>query len=435
MSYIPRIIRGCSLSFILAFVTLFAFDAAYAQSYKVLYSFHGITDGADPGGALLRDKHGNFYGTTERGGLSSLGTVFELTPDGTESILHTFLGNSHHNMDGASPLGGLIEDRAGNLYGTTNSGGSGTACDTESPCCGTVFKIDAEGNESILHYFCSHSNCADGSYPAAPLVMDTSRNLYGTTSSGGSGHGPGCVGGCGTIFKLAPDGTETVLYNFCSVAPCADGRFPQGALIMDSAGDLFGTTEFGGGNGCRPNGGCGTVFRLAPNGTETVLYAFTGGSDGAMPEAALLMVAGNLYGTTAYGGRNGCKPAQPVLDSCGTIFELSPTNGETVLYAFEGQGDGAHPHAGVIADASSNLFGTAVYSGNNTNGTCPKIQFGCGTIFELSPNGSEKVLHTFSKKGGRPYGSLIEDNAGDFYGTAMFGGDYNDGVVFRIINN
>ncbi|PYX58184.1 MAG: hypothetical protein DMG76_09955 [Acidobacteria bacterium] len=203
---------------------------------------------------------------------------------GNETVLHSFMGPP----DGAGPSAGLIMDKAGNLYGTAGGGSYGY---------GTVFKLDTSGNETMLYSF---TNVPDGAYPSAGLIMDKAGNLYGTTTGGGAGN---CVllgvSGCGAVFKLDTTGNETVLYRFTNVP---DGTLPYAGLIMDKAGNLYGTTEFGGDGSCDFGVGCGTVFRLDTTGNEIVLYSFMGPPDGAIPLAGLIMdKAGNLYGTT-YGG-------------------------------------------------------------------------------------------------------------------------------------
>jgi len=231
------------------------------------------------------DANGNLYGTAVNGGADNDGTVFKLAPDGTETLLHTFAGGN----DGAYPWAPLIADRKGKFYGTTCCGGASTQ--------GTVFELTPEGKETVLYNFCAQANCADGGTPLAALLMDRSGNLYGTTSMGGGGS---CNYGCGTVFELAADGTETVLYSFCAKTNCADGSTPNASyLIMDKKGNLYGTTTAGG------KYGDGTVFELAPDGTEKVLHSFAGGSDGSDPSSGLLVnTKGDFYGTAFKGGAN-----------------------------------------------------------------------------------------------------------------------------------
>jgi uncharacterized repeat protein (TIGR03803 family) len=270
---------------------------------KVLHKFGGVQDGAYPEGGLIRDQSGNLYGTTFDGGVNAYGMVFKLAPDGTETVLHSFLGSG----GGDYPNGGLIEDSAGNLFGTTTYGGGSTNCRFGgTPVgCGTIFELAPDGTETVLHRFTGKS---DGAFPLASLIEDSAGNLYGTTvdRSGGNKRG--------TVFKLAPDGTETVLHTFRGGS---DGSRPHAGLIEDSAGNLFGTTLYGGGSlNCAD--GCGTVFEITPDGKETVLYAFDGGSDGAFPNASLLRFGDNFYGTTERGGGS-----MNCTDGCGTVFKFS----------------------------------------------------------------------------------------------------------------
>jgi uncharacterized repeat protein (TIGR03803 family) len=393
--------------------------SARASSFEVLYTFIGGNDGGQSVAGLIADKDGNLYGTTTSGGGTSCqgtgcGTIFKVAPDGTETILHAFTGGS----DGAYPNGALIADTAGNLYGTTENGGAG--CDLAIGC-GTVFRLAPDGTETVLHAFVGGGgkhNHRDGGWPEAGLIADATGNLYGTTYYGGRN---GCLGnyGCGTVFMIAPDGTETILHTFRG----HDGAWPQASLVMDNVGNLYGTT-FGGArrNGCH---GCGAIFKLAPDGTETVLHAFGGGTDGEHPGASLIVDdAGNLYGTSAGGGRAGL----------GYVFMLAPDGIKTVLHSFKGGNDGWSPYAGLAADGAGNLYGTT-YAGGGTG--CGGD--GCGTIFKLKPNGSEKILYAFQggTDGSTPM-APVALVAGNLYGTTEFAGIQNDcekqgcGTVFTL---
>jgi uncharacterized repeat protein (TIGR03803 family) len=337
----------------------------------------------------------------------------------SEQVLYKFCQQSNRDrncLDGAEPQG-LITDGAGNLYGTTYYGGSQSF--------GAVFKLapTATGwTESLIHSFCTPASCADGAYPTGGLIMDAAGNLYGTTDGGGNNN-------FGVVFKLTPGTTgwtETVLYSFCTPASCADGAYPTGGLIMDAAGNLYGTTVGGGGGN---NGG--VVFRLTPGNmgwTETVLYSFCSQSncaDGAFPSGLVMDGEGNLYGTTGYGGSN----------DNGTVFKLMPTSTgwtETLLYIFCSYSnctDGKTP-SGLIMDEAGNLYGAAG-AGKN----------GYGVIYKLTPgaNGwSETVLYDFCSQtdcvdGSGPSGNIIIDAAGNLYGTTVGGGGGNNGgVVFRL---
>jgi uncharacterized repeat protein (TIGR03803 family) len=336
----------------------------------VLYAFKGGSDGCSPAGALIEDSAGNLYGTTSAGGgicpaigggNSVCGTIFRLAPDGTETVLYAFKGES----DGWAPSGGLLSDKHGNLYGATEAGGNYTdACGMSG--CGTVFKLAPHGKKTILHNF---TGDADGESPVAPLIADKAGDLYGMT------YGPNpvtCEVDCGTVFKIAPDGTETVLYDFCHLMYCADGSGPAGGLLADSAGNLYGTTSDAGFEG--------NVFMLAPDGTETVLHHFQG-PDGAEPAGSLISDRqGNLYGATYIGG-SGCGR----FVGCGTIFKLAPDGTETVLYGFQKKnGDGHGPNGGLIS-INGYLYGTTLSGGGNINcGVNRKgIPYGCGTVFTL----------------------------------------------------
>ena len=410
-------------------------SARKVKPFQVLYDFCSQTNCSDGGyslAGLIMDSSGNLYGTTRLGGNAGCGTLgcgvaFRLAPDGTETVLHRFCSQANCS-DGSEPEAGLIMDGAGNLYGTTVEGGT-LGCSLATDGCGTVFKIAPDGTETTLYTFCPLANCTDGANPRAGLIMDGAGNLYGTTYVGGAN--PNCNGGrvtgCGTVFKVSPGGTETVLYSFCSQANCSDGSEPWGgSLIFDGSGDLYGTTTGGGvGTGCGGEGGCGAVFRLAPDGTETVLYSFCASgncSGGDFPLAGLIMDgAGNLYGTTA-----------DAHGAAGVVFELAPGGTETVLHTFTGGSDGAAPEAGVIMDSAGNLYGTTEYGGNTG---CFEHE-GCGTVFQLAPNGVETQLNVFKsqKKGVYPVAGLVADSQGNLYGTASNGGQSKNGpgVVYKI---
>jgi uncharacterized repeat protein (TIGR03803 family) len=352
------------------------------QTLTTLHSFTGGDDGANPVASLIADAAGNLYGTTPYGGASGYGTVFALTPSGTETVLHSFTGGD----DGGYPAAGLIADASGNLYGTTGFGGDAGY--------GTVFRVTQSGTETVLHSFTN----ADGAYPLAGLIADAAGNLYGTTEGGGAN-------GYGTVFKLTPSGTETVLHSFTN----ADGAFPLAGLIADADANLYGTTNNGGASGY------GTVFKVTPSGIETVLHSFTGGADGGYPFATLIAdVAGNLYGTTSNGGASGY----------GVVFALTPSGAETVLHSFTGS-DGGYPKAGLIADAAGNLYGTTNYGGANVY---------YGTVFELTASGTETVLYSFTSggDGANPSAALVADAAGNLYGTTMNAGASGYGTVFKL---
>jgi uncharacterized repeat protein (TIGR03803 family) len=327
--------------------TIFKLDTSGKET--VLYSFGsgGATDGIVPVAGLIMDSAGNLYGTTQYGGVYNLGTIFKLDTNGNETVLYSF--GSGGATDGANPGAGLIMDSAGNLYGTTNSGGAYNSVFSNGN--GTIFKLDTNGNETVLYSF-GAGGLRDGNFPRAGLIMDSAGNLYGTTSGGGAV-------GAGTIFKLDTNGNETVLWNFgvFGGTPLAE------RLIMDSTGNLYGTT-FGGSGAANDNG---TVFKLDTNGNVTVLYSFAGGTaDGTEPAASLIMdSAGNLYGTTQSGGAYGK----------GTIFKLDSNGNETVLYSFGSGGatDGVSPAAGLVLDKKGILYGTTFSGGAGYAGTVFEI--------------------------------------------------------------
>jgi uncharacterized repeat protein (TIGR03803 family) len=404
-------------------VLIASISQADAAASKFIYKFNGGSDGSNPVGGLVRDRSGNLYGTTEAGGSADIcpglqahypgcGTVFKLAPDGTETVLHAFRNDG---VDGAYALTGLAIDRTGNLYGTTYAGGSGN---------GVVFEVNNAGVESVIHTF---AGGADGKQPNG-VIVDGAGNLYGTTPYGGG------ASAAGSVFKLDPSGNKTILYAFCpngAGGGCPDGSFPMAGVIRDSHGNLYGTTYDGGGTGCAAGEGCGTVYKIAPDGTETALYAFNDMPDGAHPMAGLVMDAsGNLYGTTVSGGTagTGCASA-----GCGTVFKVTPGGTETVLYRFEGGNtDGAYPADSLVLDGSGNLLGTLPGGGNAGNG-----RIGDGIVFKIAPDGTETILAVFA---GRQYGSNPQSGVllkgATLYGTLSQGGTYpqrgGNGGIFRI---
>jgi uncharacterized repeat protein (TIGR03803 family) len=419
---------------VLAVVFGFLITAARAfaaSKEKVLYNFcpdMSCSDGDYPIAGLIQDTAGNLYGTTDYGGAGYNGTVFQLVPEKgkwKEKVLYSF--NYFNGKDGADPVGRLIFDAVGNLYGTTYVGGSGSGCPSYG--CGTVFQLTPGENgtwtEKVLYSF--NADGKDGYYPDTGLIFDAAGNLYGTTSAGGT-YGSGCKGGCGTVFQLIRDvhgkWTERVLYSFNNNDK--GGYYPQG-LASDAAGRLYGTAGAGGADRLSCGGyGCGTVFLLRPgkNGqwTEKVLHSFSG-KDGAWPVDGLIFdAAGNLYDATFRGGAYGG----------GTVFQLMQgTDGKwtvRVLCSLN-QRDGISPPAGPIFDSTGNLYGTTIDGGEHK----------FGTAFELSPGidgkWTVKVLHSFNwneKDGYDSLGGLIVGRGRNLYGTTSGGGAYNGGTVFEI---
>jgi uncharacterized repeat protein (TIGR03803 family) len=357
---------------------------AQAQTYTVLYNFAGTGgDGGGPIGRLIQDSAGNLYGTTTGGGAFGFGTVFKLDAHGAETVLYSFAGTA--SGDGDSPYSGLTLDHLGNFYGTTFKGGVDDL--------GTVYKIDTTTyQETIVHSFAA----TEGANPATGVVQDKAGNLYGTTYKGG-------FYGYGAVYKLAADGTVTVLYSF----PTAEIPFYPSGLVRDAQGNLYGTTQYG--DGTQDSG---TVFKVDVSGAETTLYSFTA-LDGEHPVATLIRdVFGNLYGTTYLGGSF----------ARGTVFKLDAAGTETVLYNFTGKRDGGYPYAGVIRDAAGNLYGTTTQGALNF-----------GTVFKISPAGRATVLHSFTgADGNTPFTTLIQDAGGSLYGAAAGGGTFDVGVIFKI---
>jgi uncharacterized repeat protein (TIGR03803 family) len=394
LTFCSRFLLACGL----ALAAVVPLDAAQAMKpYEVLYTFQDGGDGYDPNTGLVMDAAGNLYGGDGAAG------IYKLAPDGTQTVLYVFKGGK---ADGNVANDRLIVDAAGNLYGMTQFGGSG--CKRSG--CGIAFRIAPDGTETILHVFESKS---EGQFPRAGLLMDGAGNLYGTTFNGGGVRCHARVG-CGTVFKLTPGGTLTTLYAFKGGS---DGNEPDSSLIVDGAGNLYGTTALGGGAGCG-SAGCGTVFRLAPDGTETVLYAFTGTINGNWPYTLVADAAGNLYGTTRFGGSAHCL--------CGVVFKLAPNGAEITFHAFAGGADGAYA-GGLIVDGAGNLYGTT--QGGGKNGTC------CGTVFKLAPDRTETILHAFVRKnrdGFGPAGAPVTDTKGNLYGAASYGGVGRSGTVFAI---
>ena len=451
---------GQLLTLVAVILTL-ASAATASWNEKVLYSFQGGADGATPVGGVVFDQQGNLYGATQDGGSSSChsivqcGTVYQLAPPvkqgdpWTETVLYVFKGNASN--DGASPYGGLVIDSAGNLYGTTGYGGAGDCVLLGSKVgCGTVFELSPPAEkggawtETVLYSFPS---AKQGYVPVGDLVFDSAGNLYGATLFGG-GYGTTCDGFyqyCGAVFELSPPKTkggkwtEKVLHGFKGGT---DGAAPNGGLVLDSKGAIYGTSFFGGNESGECNGGsggtgCGTVFTLRPPATkggtwsEKAIYRFHG-NDGATPAAGVVLDGnGDLYGSALAGGNSGY----------GVIFELKKPSGkagswtESVLHRFSNGNDGADPGGALAFDASGSLYGTT-NSGDRFS----------GTVFRLKPpsrkNGSWNLstVHGFTSipDGENPAAGVILDRTGNLYGTTRYGGlgsgcGFTDcGTVFEV---
>jgi uncharacterized repeat protein (TIGR03803 family) len=407
MFRVLKIAGTCILSGALALAIISAPGHAQAK-LKVLHTFTSGIDGCYPVGGLILDGAGNVYGTTAGGNTCNCGTVFEIPAGGTETPLYDFTCGANGDGPGAT----LVMDRKGNLYGTTENGGS--------IGCGVIFRVAPDGAEKTVHDFAGQPN--DGCTPEGALIIDAEGNFYSTTNGGGKYRSNG------TVFRLAPDGTETVLYNFCAKPNCADGGDPYAGVIMDAAGNLYGTTQRGGSRRCSYE--CGTVFSLGSNGVETVLYKFRGSpSDGSIADGTLLAdKSGNFYGTLAEGGHSGCESNS----GCGAVFKIAPSGSETILHLFTAKhGDGGNPIGGLIADGTGNLYGTTEFGGSQT--PCNGF-YGCGTVFKIAPDGTETIVHSLGdgSKGANPVAGLVMDNAGNLYGTASDGGASGFGTVFEI---
>ena len=318
------------------------------------------------------------------------------------TVLHQF----DSQTDGAFSQGALLRDAAGNLYGTTTSGGPGLDN-------GTVFKIDSTGQEKVLLAFDAF---VSGDFPTGTLIQDSAGNLYGI-----AGGGPG---GAGVIYKLSQQGEQQILFAFQGGLDNNNPTSPAGGLLMDKAGSIFGTAQFGSNTGCEL--GCGSVFRLDTAGALHLLHKFTGGSDGGKPIGPLVQDAdGNLYGVAQSGGDLSCLDPDPQFSNlgCGTVFKLSPALVFTVLHRFHGGLNGSIPQGGLVLDGTGNLYGTTFRGGTNEH----------GTVFQISKDGTYSVLHRFRKaEGVNPNGGLVLDEAGNLFGTAQLGGALNLGTVFQL---
>jgi len=378
-----RAANACGASTASNTVTVIVGSSAPA-TVTILHSFTG-PDGRIPTAGLVQGADGNFYGTTNNTTTSSAGNVFRLSPAGSFTVLHVFTG-----PDGAEPTAPLIQASDGNFYGTTAFGGASNV--------GTVFRMTPSGDVTVLHSFAGRPT--DGSVPEAALIQGRDGNAYGTTLTGGSA-------AFGTVFRITPAGAYTVLYSFTGGA---DGNGPQASLVQATDGNLYGTANSGGAFNR------GTVFRLTPGGAFSLLHAFTGGVDGALPTAALIQGAdGNLYGTATVSGGS--------LSSGGTIFRMTLGGDFTVLHTFSGAA--SYPAAPLLQASDGNFYGTTNGEGNPSS---------TGIVFMMTPAGVVTTLHVFAggvSDGARSYAPLIESN-GSGYGTTSRGGSADVGTIFKI---
>jgi uncharacterized repeat protein (TIGR03803 family) len=371
--------------------------ACSAQTFTTLASFDN-QNGSLSQAPLVQGFDGNLYGTTDDGGLKQSGTVFKITLDGTLSTVHYFCSRVNC-ADGGVPETGLVAGTDGALFGVTSSGGVGCSY------CGTVFAISSRGTLFTLHSFAG----SDGVNPTG-LTQAHDGTLYGTTSAGGAGSG-------GTIFKMLPSGDFATLYNFQNFS------YPVAGLVEGTDGDLYGTA-------ITYSSGHGSVFKISPAGVMTTIRYF-GGANGSWPVAPLVEASdGNFYGTTAQGGP---KNSLCVATGCGTVFEITPGSRLTTLHYFAGP-DGLSPSGALIQGTDGNFYGTTL-AGGPANSACPS---GCGTIFQITPEGNFTTLHTFAGTDGQyPYIGLMQATDGNFYGTTYVGGTSTActegcGTVFRL---
>jgi uncharacterized repeat protein (TIGR03803 family) len=405
-------------------------DASRGYTETLLHRFKSSPDAASPEAGPILDTSGDLFGTTIAGGAhpdcpggyqKGCGTVYEIDAAGKERLVYSFAGKP----DASEPFDRLSSD-SGVLYGTTAVGGNVSACYTYGGNgCGTLFTIDAHGHERLLYQFKGNfgSGSGDGQDPMGGVVSDADGNLYGSTAYGGKYD-------YGTIFKVTQHGKESVLYSFSGGT---DGGRPYSGVILDAGQNLYGVAYVGGNSGCLT--GCGTVFELSSGGALTTLYRFKGKSDGGNPYGGLVMdAAGSLYGTAQNYGNTTCnkRGGNP---GCGTVFKLNARREFKLLHVFAGSPDGAVPSENLILGEKDDVYGTTSFGGDSScNGG-----YSCGVVFEVDAHGHESLLHTFTggkKDGEVPYGTVTRDAAGNLYGTTVSGGvgpcNRGCGIVFKI---
>jgi uncharacterized repeat protein (TIGR03803 family) len=386
---------------------LLATVAAHAVNERVIYNLPGgSAGGSNPYSKLIVTASGLIYGTAASGGVKNYGTIFELNPKAgggwNARTIHFFKGGS----EGTTPIGSIVFDAAGNLYGVTSANGGGT-----------VYQLSPNGNGSwTLHTIYSFQGYPNANTPYAGLTIDASGNLYGTTNSGGAN-------GVGAIYKLSPNGdgtwTESLLYSLGSFS--GDGEYTWAEPVFDAAGNIYGTTVLGG------TYGSGTVYKLSPNSdgtwTEKVLYSFTGQSDQGIPKAAVwLDSSGNVFGTASADGTS----------QAGGVFELSPNSDgsytEKTLHIFGGLKDGERPFSGLTPDATGNLYGTTYIGGAIGAGCVYRMHAGAGGSW------SENVVYSFTgaTDGNAPGIGVTLGNGGVFYGGTSDGGSAQMGVIYAL---
>jgi uncharacterized repeat protein (TIGR03803 family) len=417
----------------LVLFTLLVVTTAFGQTETVLYSFPGGDGGSDPyQSGVVMDKAGNLYGVLSKGGPSGTscsgdgcGLIYELSPNPNGGWDETVLYNFKGLHDGGSPVGNLTIDSKGDLYGVTEQGGNPVCSSVLGAGCGVVFRLvhsKSGWKHSVIHEFGD-----DGSYPNAGVVFDQAGNLYGTTQFGGD-----FFCGCGIVYQLKPAAggkwRETTLYNFLGISRGgSDVSFPGSDVFLDASGNIFGTGTGGGDASC--NDGCGGVFELVAQGDgsyqEQVLHVFAGGRDGADPFGGVLLDSeGNLYGTTAFGGGNACERF-----GCGTVFELNKSEGyqSKIILRFTGE-NGLNPVADLYLDSANNLYSTTAGGGTFDDGIAFSLGFS-------AHKWTETVLYSFGNgaDGASSWASLTPDGKGGFFGTTRGGGVNGAGTVFQLL--
>jgi uncharacterized repeat protein (TIGR03803 family) len=364
-------------------------SAAYPEVMQFLSTASASGPPEYPAAALLQGTNGNFYGTTEYGGASGKGTVFQVTTNGTLTTLVSFNG-----ANGSHPVAALAAGSDGNFYGTTEYGGTNGNN-------GTVFQMTPGGALTTLVSF----NGTNGSYPAAGLVLGSDGNFYGTTSLGGGG-----TNDFGTVFQISPNGVLTSLYSFTNGN---DGADPVAGLVQGSDGNFYGTAVGGGTNDS------GAIFEISTNGVLTSLYSFTNGVDGGNPAGGLVQGSdGNFYGTSTYAGNNNLNAGS----GFGTVFKLTPGGSLTALVAFEGT-NGSSCVGGLVQGSDGNFYGTTEGGGTGVG----------GTVFQMTPAGVVTTLVSCNgADGSGPEAGLVRGSDGNFYGITEYGGAGLGGTVFQM---
>lgn len=411
--------HACALITLLVVTTLAA-RPVQAQTFTVLHSFTAGTDGAVPN-PIIRDAQGNLYGTTRFGGIVSCGedtcgTVYKVDSAGNETVLYRFEGGTN----GSNPVAGLVRDAAGNLYGTTQGNGfiGGDS---------VIFKVDPSGQQTVLYV----ADTPQASALDSPLALDAQGNLYGMSPYAGDSNCRTDMLGCGNLFRLTPSGEITVLHTF---AP-TEGVQPEGGVVLDSKGNIYGSANFGGDLKCESLGygyfiaGCGTIYKVDGSGNFTVLHTFTGRVDGSFPLGLIIDSAGNLYGIAQNGGDevNGDNSEA----GNGTVFKVDTSGQFSVLYTFipctqppctQGQVRNPVFASHLVRDSQGNLYGL------EQSNDCAKAG---GCLFRIDTKGNLTDLYDFEGEGESTDGytpvGVIFGSDDDVYGSMFIGGASNGG--------